>query len=43
MNGSYTDITNATSDTYTPVDGDIGSYLRATVTYEDNEARASRR
>ena len=37
MNGSYTNIPNAMSATYTPVDGDVGSYLRATVTYEDNE------
>ena len=37
MNGSYSNIENANADTYPPVDGDIGSYLRATVTYEDNE------
>ncbi len=36
-NGSYSDIDKATSATYTPKDGDIGSYLRATVTYTDPE------
>ena len=36
-NGSYGNITSATSDTYTPTDADLGSYLRATVTYEDAE------
>ena len=36
-NGSYRDIDKATSATYTPKDGDSGSYLRATATYEDNE------
>ena len=36
-NGSYADIKDATSETYTPVDEDIRSYLRATVTYEDTE------
>ena len=36
-NGSYGNITSATSATYTPTDADIGSYLRATVTYEDAE------
>ena len=36
-NGSYADIEDATSETYTPVDGDIGAYLRATATYEDTE------
>ena len=37
LNGSYGNITSATSDTYTPKDADLGSYLRATVTYEDAE------
>ncbi len=37
MNGSYSNIANATSETYTPMDADINSYLRATVMYEDNE------
>ena len=36
-NGSYSAIDKATSATYTPKDGDIGSYLRATVTYTDPE------
>ena len=38
-NGTYRDIDNATSTsaTYTPKDADSGSYLRATVTYEDGE------
>ena len=34
--GAYTDITNATSATYTPVAGDEEKYLRVTVTYDDN-------
>ena len=36
-NGSYADIEDATSETYTPVDRDIRSYLRARVAYEDTE------
>ena len=36
-NGSYTDIEDAESKTYTPVDDDIGRYLRASVTYTDPE------
>ena len=37
-NGSYTDIEeDATSMSYTPVDADIGSYLRATASYTDGE------
>ena len=36
-NGSYADIEDAESATYTPVDGDIGYYLRASVTYTDPE------
>ena len=35
--GSYRAIDKATSVTYTPKDADSGSYLRATVTYEDDE------
>ena len=35
--GTYRDIDKATSVTYTPKDADSGSYLRATVTYEDTE------
>ena len=37
LNGSYRNITGATSAIYTPTDADLGSYLRATVTYEDVE------
>ena len=36
-NGVYSDIEDAESGTYTPVDGDIGSYLRATASYTDEE------
>ena len=36
-NGTYRDIEDATSENYTPEDADAGSYLRATVTYEDDE------
>ena len=36
-NGSYRDIATATSPNYAPKDADAGSYLRATVTYEDPE------
>ena len=36
-NGAYADIDKATGDAYTPVDGDVGSYLRATASYTDNE------
>ena len=35
-NGSYADIDKATSMPYTPDDGDIGSYLRATAMYTDD-------
>ena len=34
-NGTYRDIDEETSATYTPKDADAGSYLRVTVTYED--------
>ena len=37
QDGNYSDITDATSNTYTPVDGDVGSYLRATASYTDAE------
>ena len=33
--GTYTDITGATTDTYTPVQGDVGNYLQATASYTD--------
>ena len=36
-NGSYTNISNGTSNTYTPVTGDVGKYLRATASYTDGE------
>ena len=36
-NGTYGNITGATSGSYTPTDGDIGSYLRATASYTDPE------
>ena len=36
-NGAYSPIDTATSATYMPKDGNIGSYLRATVTYTDPE------
>ena len=35
--GAYTDISGATSPSYTPVAGDVGYYLRATATYSDGE------
>ena len=36
--GSFSNITGAASDTYTPVAADVGKYLRATVTYKDAES-----
>ena len=33
MSGTYTDIADATQETYTPTADDVGDYLRATVTY----------
>ena len=33
-------IPNADGETYTPVDSDIGNYLRATATYKDPESRS---
>ena len=33
--GSYTDISGATSAAYTPVAGDVGNYLMVTVSYTD--------
>ena len=35
--GDYTDISGETSASYTPPSGDVGKYLRATVTYTDGE------
>ena len=34
-NSGWTDITGATSDSYTPVAADLGKYLRVTVSYTD--------
>ena len=34
--GSFTTISSANGATYTPVTGDVGRYLRATVTYTDS-------
>ena len=34
----WVNITNATSASYTPVDGDLDHYLQATVSYADAEA-----
>ena len=34
--GTFTNIPNATSASYTTTDADAGNYLRATVTYDDN-------
>ena len=36
-NGSYTDIEDAEAAMYTPTSDDVGSYLRATVSYKDAE------
>ena len=35
---SWTTINGETSDTYTPVAGDVGDYLRATASYDDEES-----
>ena len=35
--GSYTNISGGTSATYSPVAGDVGKYLRASVSYTDGE------
>ena len=34
-NSGWSTISNETSDTYTPVDGDVGRYLRVTASYTD--------
>ena len=36
--GSFSNISGATSATYTPVATDVGKYLRATVTYKDAQS-----
>ena len=38
QDGTYADIPNATSDTYTPQDGEVSKWLKAKVTYTDAEA-----
>ncbi len=35
VTGPWSDISGERNNTYTPVPGDVGSYLRATVTYND--------
>ena len=35
---AWTDIEDATLATYTPADGDVGNYLRATAEYKDGES-----
>ena len=35
MDGTWTDISGATSDSYTPMAGDAGNYLQATASYAD--------
>ena len=37
-NGTSTDIIGATSASYTPVEADVGKFLRATATYTDRHA-----
>ncbi len=37
MGGTFMAIAGATSMTYTPVEGDVGYYLRATASYTDNQ------
>ena len=37
MSGSFANIANATSETYSPIDDDENYYLKATASYTDNE------
>ena len=37
MDGTYSNIAGATSDSYTPVEGDVNMHLRATASYTDGE------
>ena len=37
--GPYTDIKDATAATYTPMETDVGRYLRATASYDDGEGK----
>ena len=41
--GTYNDIKDATSATYKPDGGDVGSYLRATATYNDGQSTVTKR
>ena len=41
-NGSYTEIADADAADYTPTDGDVNYYLRATVEYDDQEGDGKR-
>ena len=36
QDGTYTDISGATLATYTPADGDVGEFLKATASYTDS-------
>ena len=38
MDGTYSNIAGATSDSYTPVEGDANMHLRATASYTDGES-----
>ena len=40
--GTFTPISGATGATYTPVPGDVGRYLKATVTYSDDQGSGKR-
>ena len=40
MGGTYADIEEATMASYTPVDGDVGMYLRATAMYNDGHGES---
>ena len=37
QNGTYDNISSATSATYIPADGDVGKFLKATASYDDDE------
>ena len=43
MDGTYTNIAGATSDSYTPVEGDANMYLRATAMYTDGHGSRQER
>ena len=40
--GTFSNITGATSASYTPVTGDVGNFLKATASYDDPQVRARR-